>query len=93
MRTLILMICATMVWAPAHALNQYNINNMTCAEVQSVLKRDGQAQLRYTAPDNPSLQLYGRYVGANICHTRIVSVPTRDTNKCQVRECYRFGGR
>ncbi|MCP4998229.1 MAG: hypothetical protein GY933_05580 [Hyphomicrobiales bacterium] len=94
MKTLLLMICAVLVSAPAFAMNQYNINNMTCSQVQSTLKRDGQAQLRYTSPRNVSLTLYDRFVsGGNYCRPMIVYVPTRDTKKCKVRKCQKYGGR
>ena len=77
---------------PAFAVKQYNISRMTCAEVQAVLKRDGVAQLRYPAPDNPSLPLYDTYVGSSsYCKrsgvSRPAKVPTRDTRNCQVRKC------
>ena len=94
MRTFILVICAVLVSAPALAMNQYNINGMTCSQVQSILKQEGQAQLRYTSTRNPSLTLYDRFVGGgNICRPMIVYVPTRDTQKCKVRKCQKYGGR
>lgn len=94
MRTFLLMICAIIVSAPAYALNSYNINSMTCGQVQSILQQEGQAQLRYTSPRNPSLQLYDRYVsGGQICRTQVATVPTRDNANCRVHKCRSFTGR
>ena len=88
------MICAVLVSAPALAMNQYNTTTMTCSQVQSTLKQEGQAQLRYPSPRNPSLILYDRFVsGGNYCRPQTAFVPTRDTNKCRVTKCQRYGGR
>ena len=94
MKTLVLAICALLISAPAHAISQYNINNMTCSEVQSLLKRDGQAQLRYTSPNNPTLTLYNRYIGGSgYCRPQPTTIPTRDNKKCRVNKCRPHPGR
>ena len=51
----------------------------------------------YPAPDNPSLQLYDRYVfDGRMCSPsqRAVtkSVPAADTARCAVRKCQRVSG-
>lgn len=94
MKTVLLLFCAVFVSTPAFAINQYNINNMTCSEVQSILKRDGQANLRYTSPNDPTLTLYDRFVSGNkYCRPKSTGVPTRDNKKCRVHKCQRYGGR
>lgn len=97
MKTAILMFCAVFVSAPAFAINQYNINTMSCSQVQSTLKRDGQAQLHYSSPGNPSMTLYDSYVrDSSYCNsraTRATNVPTKDTGKCKVHQCKKRAGR
>ena len=70
---------------------------MSCSGLAEAVDRDGAAILRYRAPDNPSLQLYDRYVRDDrFCsrtqRARPVSVPARDTKSCQVRKCVRVSG-
>lgn len=94
MKTLVLVICAVLLSAPAYAVNQYNITNKTCAEVQSILKRDGIAQLRYPSPRNPSLTVYDRYVsGSRYCRPQPTTVPTANNKSCRVHKCRKHGGR
>ena len=94
MRTPILTLCALLVSTPALAVKQYNIGNMSCSEVQAILKRDGIAQLRYPSPRNPSMTLYDRYVsGSQYCRPKPATVPTTDNKKCRVHECRKHGGR
>ncbi|MEM6464237.1 MAG: hypothetical protein AAF724_20210 [Pseudomonadota bacterium] len=90
---LLVLLFAILAAAPAFAINQYDISNRTCSEVQSILQRDGQAQLRYPAPDNPGITLYGRYISSGrYCRPTTAFVPTRDTRNCRVQECLRTGG-
>ncbi|MEX3009537.1 hypothetical protein [Hoeflea sp. TYP-13] len=98
MKIFIILLPAILIAAPAGAAKMYNIDNMTCGQVQSILKREGAAQLRYTSRNNPSLPIYNRYVsGSTHCSSRsianLATVPTRDNAKCTVRICRRFGDR
>lgn len=97
MRTLVLMVCALLCCAPAWAINQYNTNTMSCSEVQAAVQRDGQAQLRYASPDDPSQTLYDAFVAnSSYCNaraTKTTTVPARDTGSCRVRQCKRHPGR
>jgi hypothetical protein len=91
------MVCAVVFCAPALAASKYNTSTMSCSQVQSALKRDGRAQLRYPSARNPSVTLYDTYVaGSNNCNSGVAksaSVPARDTAKCKVHECRRQPGR
>ena len=98
MKRLALTLAAVFVTAPAAAVQTYDIRNMTCSQVQSVVKRDGIAQLRYSSKSNPSVPLYNRYVsGSTFCGSRsianLATVPTRDNPSCRVKICKRFGDR
>lgn len=77
---------------PAHAINRYNTNKMTCEQVQSALDQNRVAILRYPSSRNPSLTLYDRYVRSGYyCDGHTVpertSVPTRNTQNCPVLHC------
>ena len=94
MKRLVLVLSAVLISSPALAVKQYNINNMSCGEVQSILKRDGIAQLRYSSPRNASVTLYDRYVsGSQYCRPQPTTVPTVDNKKCRVHKCRKHGGR
>lgn len=94
MKKLVLILTALLISSPAFAVKQYNINNMSCSEVQATLKRDGIAQLRYSSPSNASLTLYDRYVsGSQYCRPQPATVPTADNKKCRVHKCRKHGGR
>ncbi|MCY6380246.1 hypothetical protein [Hoeflea prorocentri] len=98
MKRLALSLTILLVAAPAGAVQTYDIGNMTCSQVQSILKRDGVAQLRYNSKSNPSLPIYNRYVsGSTFCSSRsianLATVPTRDNPSCRVKICKRFGDR
>jgi hypothetical protein len=85
----------------ASAIERYQTTSMSCARVQAALNSDGQAILRYPAPDNPSLVLFDRYVrDRTFCspsqRADLRSVPAADTRNCPVRKCVRAasaGGR
>ena len=62
MRRLAIIIPLLMLAGEASAISRYQTNSMSCARVQAAVTSDGEAILRYPAPDNPSLQLYDRYV-------------------------------
>ena len=83
----------------ASAIVRYMVQNMTCAEVQDSVTRDGVAILyRKAAKSGPPL--YDRYVAnESYCpsgqNTIKESVPTADTAACRVSKCVdqsRFGG-
>lgn len=76
------------------AISRYQTMRMSCAQVQSVLRNEGAAILRWQSRNNPSLPLYGRYVSdGRFCQlgevTDFASVPTADNPSCGVRKCIR----
>ena len=94
MRRLAITIPALLFAADASAISRYNTNTMSCARVTAALNADGEAILRYPAPNNPSLQLYDRYVSDDRSCSRgqravPMSVPTADNRNCRVRKCIR----
>ncbi|MBW8636696.1 hypothetical protein K1W69_05790 [Hoeflea sp. WL0058] len=94
MKTLLLAAIMSMTTVSAIAMNTYNTRGMTCAQIQSALKRDGIAQLHYASPRNPGVPLYDTFVASSRdCRSSSMSKPayvtTRDTRKCQVRQCVR----
>ena len=98
MRRLAIIVAALLLAGEAWAISRYQTTSMNCARVQAALKSEGAAILRYPAPDNPSLQLYDRYVyDGRMCSQsqRAVtrSVPAADTKNCAVRKCVRVSGR
>ena len=98
MRRLAIIVPVLILAGEASAISRYQTNSMSCARVQAALESDGEAILRYSAPDNPSLQRYDRYVfDGRMCSQsqRAVtrSVPAADTKKCAVRKCMRVSGR
>ena len=97
MRRLAIIVAALMLAGDAWAISRYQTTSMNCARVQAALKSEGAAILRYPAPDNPSLQLYDRYVyDGRMCSQsqRAVTkqVPAADTKSCAVRKCQRVSG-
>jgi len=83
----------------ASAIVRYMVQDMTCAEVQNSVDRDGVAILYRQAGKN-GVPLYDRYVAnGSFCQagqeTIKESVPTADTQNCRVSKCMdgnRFGG-
>ncbi len=83
----------------AGAVVRYMVQDMTCAEVQDSVDRDGVAIL-YRKAGNSGVPLYDRYVAnESFCpggqDTIKESVPTADTRNCRVSKCLdsnRFGG-
>lgn len=97
MRRLVLIIPLLMLAGEASAISRYQTTTMSCARVQAAVGSDGQAILRYPAPDNPSLVLYDRYVrDRTFCSASqradLTSVPAADTPNCRVRKCVRASG-
>lgn len=83
----------------ASAIVRYMVQDMTCAEVQDSVTRDGVAIL-YRKAGSSGVPLYDRYVAnQSFCQagqdTIKESVPTADTRSCRVSKCMdanRFGG-
>lgn len=83
----------------ASAIVRYMVQDMTCAEVQNSVDRDGVAIL-YRQAGKSGIPLYDRYVAnGSFCQagqdTIKESVPTADTQNCRVSKCLdgtRFGG-
>lgn len=97
MRRLAIIIPALLLTGEASAIERYQTTSMSCARVQATLNSDGQAILRYPAPDNPSLVLFDRYVrDRTFCSSSqrasVESVPAADTRSCAVRKCVRASG-
>ena len=97
MKALMPLVCIVCFCTPAWALNQYNTNTLSCSEIQGAVQRDGQAQLRYRSPDDPSQTLYDVYVAnSSYCNARATKttfVPAKDRAQCKVRQCKRHPGR
>ena len=94
MRRLAIAIPALLFAADASAISRYDTNTMSCARVTAAMNADGVAILRYPAPNNPSLQLFDRYVrDGRFCSPTqravLMSVPTADNRNCRVRKCIR----
>jgi len=98
MRRLAIIVPLLLIAGEALAISRYQTSSMSCARVQAAVNSDGAAILRYPAPDNPSLQLYDRYVRDSAqCSRRsqraqLQSVPAADTPNCKVRKCVRVSG-
>ena len=94
-------VAALIALAPveASAIVRYMVQDMTCAEVQESVSRDGVAIL-YRKAGSAGVPLYDRYVAnQSFCQagqdTIKESVPTADTQNCRVSKCLdesRFGG-
>ena len=97
MRRFAIIIPVLLLAGEASAISRYQTTTMSCARVQAALKNDGTAILSYPAADNPSLQLYDKYVRDDIfCSASqradVKSVPAADTRKCAVRKCVKASG-
>ena len=95
MRIFLVIIGLLLFCFPALAINKYNANTMSCAEVQAILKREGVAILRYPSKKNPGMILYDRYVrDGGQCEPGDIGkpayVPTRDKKSCRVNVCKGF---
>jgi hypothetical protein len=92
MRRLLVAAAFSLVAFQAQALTRYDIDNMTCAEIQAQVKTDGSAILRYRSTRNFSLPLYDTYVsGQSSCANSEVAlrtgVPSTDKKYCPVYKC------
>ena len=77
---------------PAHALNRYNAPSLTCSRIQSILKEEGAAVLRYPSPRISQLTLYATYAfHSGYCgydqYAKPTTVPSSDNKRCRVRVC------
>lgn len=94
-------VTAILVLLPveAGAIVRYMVQDMTCAEVQDAVSRDGVAIL-YRKSGQSGVPLYDRYVAnESFCeggqNAIRASVPTADTQSCRISKCVdesRFGG-
>ncbi|MEP9388032.1 hypothetical protein [Mesorhizobium sp. KR9-304] len=99
MKKLVLAIVAALTPVEASAIVRYMVQDMTCAEVQDAVNRDGVAIL-YRKSGSNGVPLYDRYVAnESFCQAGQdaikESVPTADTRSCRVSKCMdgtRFGG-
>jgi hypothetical protein len=92
MRRLLAAAAFSLVAFQAQALTRYDIDNMTCAEIQALVKTDGAAILRYRSTRTFSLPLYDTYVnGQPSCTNSEVAlrtgVPSTDKKYCPVYKC------
>ncbi|APH72305.1 hypothetical protein [Aquibium oceanicum] len=92
MKLVALTIALAAVAAPAQAISRYNSLDMSCAQVQSAVAREGAVILRYPSKRKPSLTLYDRYVEhGGFCAVGEYAandwIPTADKAQCFVRAC------
>ncbi|MER2534924.1 MAG: hypothetical protein ABTQ31_07130 [Rhizobiaceae bacterium] len=78
--------------SPAAAAQRYDISTMSCAEVQAVIDRDGEAILGSPSKSILGLSRYDRYVrDRKFCATgevlRRTGVATSDQKFCPVNKC------
>lgn len=86
---------AILAVSPAAAINRYNSETMACSQVQSTIRADGAAIMRYRSKANPTLVLYDRYVrNGTFCQWNETAVPawipSRDDKTCAVLKCRVF---
>jgi hypothetical protein len=91
LRTLLIALCLWLVAAEAHAISSYNPTKMNCADVKSVIRKQGAVMLRWTSP-TAGVPRYGRYVsGSAFCNigerARQTLVPAKDKRSCGVSDC------
>ena len=99
MKKFVLVAIVALTPAEASAVVRYMVQDMTCAEVQDAVSRDGVAIL-YRKAGQSGVPLYDRYVAnESFCqggqNAIKASVPTADTQSCRVSKCVdesRFGG-
>lgn len=91
----LLIAFAAIAWAgDAQAISRYQTMGMGCEDVQSVLREEGAAILRWRSQRTPGIPVYGRYVSdGRFCElgevSTFASVPTCDNARCDVRKCIR----
>ena len=93
MKTFVLAAGALLLFvSDASAISRYQTMQMDCRSVQSAVRQEGAAILRWQSTRNPGLPLYGRYVrDSRFCSAGEVSefatVPTADRRACPVKKC------
>lgn len=99
MKKFVLAVLLSLAPVEASAIVRYMVQDMTCAQVQQSVDRDGVAIL-YRKAGTAGVPLYDRYVAnQSFCQAGQgaikESVPTADTQNCRVSKCLdesRFGG-
>ncbi|MCP4314852.1 MAG: hypothetical protein GY789_02115 [Hyphomicrobiales bacterium] len=91
-KRILLFICLFAISLPAHAISRYNTPSLTCSRIQTILKSENAAILRYPSPRIADLTLYDIYVShGRYCdygeYGKTAYVPARDTRQCKVLEC------
>jgi hypothetical protein len=76
----------------AHALSRYDSTKLTCAQVQSIINREGAAIMRYPSTRVRGMVLYDRFVSNfQQCaigeYSVIRYIPTADKEDCFVLSC------
>lgn len=91
-RMILALTAGLLAVAPAHAINRYNIDRLSCAEVQDIVAAEGAAILRYTSRSGSGMTLYDRFVrhggycpAGQVARTEFI--PTADTSACPVNAC------
>ena len=93
MKWLLAASAVSLVAFDASAASRYDITNMTCPKVQSLVDAEGEVILTYASRTNfLGMLRYDRYVASQrFCATgevvRRTGVPTTDAKYCQVRKC------
>lgn len=93
MRTIGIGILAAMVSVTsADALSRHETARLSCSQLQSILKSEGTAILRYRSARNPGVVLYDTYAAqSGMCRSggrgRLSEVPAADTKSCKVIQC------
>lgn len=96
MKGFLFVACAAIfLTGPALAISRYETMTHQCGQVQTFLRSEGAAILRWRSARDPSLPIYGRYVSdGRYCNSGEVSdfatVPTADQRACPVRKCIIF---
>ena len=98
MKRIALAVVVSLSSFEASAVVRYLVQDMTCAEVQEAIERDGAAIL-YRQATGSGIPIYDRYVkNGDLCESgqniSRASVPTADTDRCRVSKCVdanRFG--
>jgi hypothetical protein len=91
-KRLLLIICLFAISVPAHAISRYNTPSLNCDRIQTILKTENAAILRFPSPRIADLTLYDVYVShERYCDYgefgKTAYVPARDTRQCRVTEC------
>jgi len=76
----------------ASALERYDIDHMTCEQIQAIVAKDGLATLRWRSTRSFSLPIYDTYVHSQAeCENAEVAqrsgVPSTDRKYCPVYKC------